>query len=72
MVSGKRLRLPTYNVNLGDACIIVKSCLDDSTVAFTSKVIAIEKVARMETHNSITKDDLIHSLRWLFDHYDFL
>lgn len=67
----KRIQFPTYNVNLGDACVIVKDCLDDETIAFPSKVIAIEKVARMETHNSITKDDLIRCLRWLFDHYDF-
>ena len=68
----KRIQFPTYNVSLGDACVIVKACLDDETIAFPSKVLAIEKVARMETHNSITKDDLIHCLRWLFNHYDFL
>ena len=68
----KRIQFPTYNVNLGDACVIVKDCLDDETISFPSKVLAIEKVARMETHNSIAKDDLIHCLRWLFDHYDFL
>lgn len=62
---------PTYNVSLGEAVGIVKHRLDDDTIALPSKVIAIEKVARMETHNSVTKDDLVRALRWLFDHYDF-
>jgi len=67
----KQIQFPTYNINMGDAWLIVKERLDDETIALPSKVIAIEKIARMETHNSITKDDLIHALRWLFDHYDF-
>lgn len=67
----KPIRFPTYNVNLGDAWQIVKHHLDDDTIAIQSKVIAIEKIARMETHNSVNKDTLIHALRWLFDHYDF-
>ena len=65
------IQFPTYNVNLGDAWLIVKEHLDDESIAIPSKVIAIEKIARMETHNSIKKDDLIHCLRWLFDHYEF-
>ena len=68
---GKPIQFPTYNVNLGDAWLIVKEHLDDESIAIPSKVIAIEKIARMETHNSIKKDDLIHCLRWLFDHYEF-
>ena len=67
----KTIQFPTYNINLGDACLIVKNHLDDDSIAFPSKLLAIEKIARMETHNSITKDDLVHALRWLFDHYDF-
>ena len=67
----KPIQFPTYNVNMGDAWLIVKERLDDETIAIPSKVIAIEKMARMETHNSISKDDLVHCLRWLFDHYDF-
>ena len=67
----KTIKFPTYNVNLGDAWLIVKEHLDDESIAIPSKVIAIEKIARMETHNSIKKDDLIHCLRWLFDHYEF-
>ena len=68
---GKPIQFPTYNVNLGDAWLIVKERLDDESIAIPSKVIAIEKIARMETHNSIKKDDLINCLRWLFDHYEF-
>lgn len=68
---GKPIQFPTYNVNLVDAWLIVKEHLDDESIAIQSKVIAIEKIARMETHNSIKKDDLIHCLRWLFDHYEF-
>ena len=56
---------------MGDAWLIVKERLDDDTIAIQSKVIAIEKIARMETHNSISKDDFVRALRWLFDHYDF-
>lgn len=67
----KQIQFPTYNINMGDAWLIIKERLDDETIALPSKVIAIEKIARMETHNSITKDDLIHALRWLFDHYNF-
>lgn len=67
----KTIRFPSYNINLGDAWLIVKERLDDETIALPSKILAIEKIARMETHNSITKDDLVHALRWLFDHYDF-
>ena len=65
------LDFPTYNVALGQAVSIVKGLMDNPDIAIQSKVIAIEKVARMETHNSITKDDLVRALRWLFDHYEF-
>ena len=67
----KVVRIPSYNVSLGDAILIVKFHLDDETIAIPTKVLAIEKVADMETHNSITKADLIRALRWIFDHYEF-
>lgn len=67
----KVIELPTYNVSLGQAVGIVKARLDDDAIAIQSKVLAIEKVANMETHNSITKDELVRALRWLFEHYDF-
>ena len=68
---GKLIPFPTYTVSLGAACAIVEAMLDDDTIAIPTKVLAIEAVARMETHNSIKKDDLVRALRWLFDHYDF-
>lgn len=67
----KPLQFPSYNVSLGEAWEIVKYRLNDDTIALQSKVLAIEKVARMETLNSITKDELQNALRWLFDHYEF-
>ena len=71
MADGKVIRFPTYNISIRDAWEIVKYRLDDEGIALQSKVLAIEMIAEMETHNSITKDDLVKSLRWLFDHYEF-
>lgn len=59
----KPILFPSYNVSLGTACMIVKDRIDDESIEIPTKVIAIEKVARMETHNSISKDDLVHALR---------
>lgn len=67
----KIILFPTYNISMRDAWEIVKHRLDDDTIALQSKVLAIEKIARMETINSITKDELQKALRWLFDHYEF-
>lgn len=71
MAEKKPLRFPTYNVSLGQAVEIVKFRLQDPDIALQSKVLSIAKVAEMETHNSITKDELVNSLRWLFEHYEF-
>lgn len=65
------LTFPTFNVSLGKAIEIVKFRLDDDSVSFETKVLAIDHVSQMETHNSITKDELVGALRWLFTHYDF-
>ena len=65
------IRFPTYNVNTGTAYMIVKNHLNDNSIALQSKILAIEKVANMETLNGITKDELQHALQWLFAHYDF-
>ena len=59
------------NPTLAESCVIVKDLLDDDSLSYQTRAIAIEKVARMETHNSIKKDELIAALRWIFDHYDF-
>lgn len=66
------VRFPSFNVSLSDAIEIVKFRLDDSDIAMQSKVLAIEQVADMETHNSITKNDLVRALRWIYKHYDLL
>lgn len=68
----KTVNFPTYNVSLAEAVEIVKYRLDDSDVAMQSKVMAIEMVVDMETHNSITKDELVKALRWIYKHYDLL
>ena len=59
------------NISLGESIVIVKHHLDDDTINYVKKAMAINRVAFMETHNSITKDDLIHALRWLYDNYFF-
>lgn len=66
----KILQFPSYNVSLGEAVSIVKYKLDDDSISIPSKVLATKAVAEMETHNSITKNDLVNALRWLFEHYD--
>jgi len=65
------IQFPTYNMAIGNAWAIFKCHLDNDTVPIQSKTLAIEKIARLETLNSVTKDELVHALRWLFDHYDF-
>ena len=67
----KTVEFPTYNISLGDAILIVKHHLDDPGFTHQSKVLAIGKVAEMETHNSVTKDELVGALRWLYEHYEF-
>lgn len=66
-----KILFPTSNVSLGQAINIVKTGLADESISLKTRVLAIDHVAHMETHNSITKDELVEALRWLFDHYDF-
>ena len=63
--------LPKCHMNLAEACGIVRFRLNDEEIPIHTKVSAIERVARMETHNGVLKDELVNALRWLFDHYDF-
>jgi hypothetical protein len=72
MTERKIFGFPSYNVSLSDAIEIVKFRLDDPDIAMQSKVMAIEQVADMETHNSISKDDLVGALKWIYKHYDLL
>ena len=43
--------------------MIVRDRMEDDSIPIPTKVLAIEMVARMETHNSIRKDDLVAALR---------
>lgn len=61
----------TGNLSLGQATYIFKYRMDDETVPIWAKVLAIEKVASFETLNGITKDELQHALRWIFEYYQF-
>lgn len=70
-MSDKIITLPTFNVSLGQAIIIVKTGLEDESISYKTRVLAIDHVAKMETHNSVTKAELVAALRWLFAHYDF-
>lgn len=61
----------TGNLSLGQAAEIFKYRMDDETVPIWAKVLAIEKISALETLNGITKDELKHALRWIFEHYQF-
>lgn len=65
------IHLPTYEVSFGEAYRIFKHSLDDDSIGYKTKVLAIEKISEMETHNSITKAELVNALRWIFANYDF-
>lgn len=71
MADDKLIRFPTNNISLTEAIEIVKHRLYDETVPLQTIVCAIERVAEMETHNSISKNDLVNALRWLYEHYEF-
>lgn len=58
-------------IGINLAIEIVQHCLEDNAVPLQSKIAAIERIANMPTHNSITKDELVAALRWIFEHYDF-
>lgn len=65
------INFPTNYVSLGQAVGIVKHKLSDPDVPIATKMAAMERVALMETHNSITKDDPVNMLKFIFFHYDF-
>ena len=71
MADDTLIPFPTSHVTLPDAIEIVKQRLSDETLSPQTVVCAIEQVAEMETHNSVSKDDLVNALRWLFEHYEF-
>lgn len=55
---------PTDNVSLPQAIRIVKSRLHDDDISIKSRTIAIEKVANMETHNTLCNKDLVYGVAW--------
>ena len=66
-------------MNLGYAQAIFDNCFTGvekpnliNANFYTDDVIAfaIYKVAYMETHNSVKKDNLVNAIRWLFDTYN--
>lgn len=72
MPDKKTVQFPSYNVSLALAIDIVKHGLDNDEIAMQTKVLSIEKIAEMETNNSLTKDELVKALRWIYKHYDLL
>lgn len=67
----KIIQLKTKNVTLWEALDVVKTGLEDPTIHPCTKLLAMQKVSEMETHNSITKAELIGALRYIFSRYDF-
>lgn len=61
----------TGNLSLGQAAGIFKYHLADESTPIWAKVLAIEKIAALETLNGVTKNELQHALQWLFQHYQF-
>ncbi len=69
--NGKMIRVPRKGpMNIGAACAIFFQ-LESENYSFAEKTEAIEMVARMPTHNSISKEKILNAMVWLFDHFDF-
>lgn len=67
----KVVKFPGAVPSIGECISIFKHGIDDEAISIKTKIYAIERVAEMETHNSITKEELVKTLRYLFRHYDF-
>ncbi|BFK87509.1 hypothetical protein I4200191B4_18150 [Pseudoflavonifractor gallinarum] len=67
----EKILFPTFNISINKSIDIVKHDLENMDIPFKTRTLAIDHVAHMATHNSITKSELVSALRWLFDHYDF-
>lgn len=52
-------------MNIGKATAIFAR-ITDSDISYEDKITAIGKVVNMETHNSITKAQMLEALRWLW------
>lgn len=56
-------------MTLGEACAVFRKIKDDK-YSVEEKVLAIYIVSNMETHNSITKKEMLEVIDWLL-HTDF-
>lgn len=54
------------HMKLGKACAIFQN-IDSPDYSDEEKGLAVLKVSRMETHNSIRKDDMLKVIRWLLE-----
>ena len=57
-----------YMMPLAEAIVVIERLLDDETLEIEAKVGAIERIAQMETHNSVSKQNLVRALRWMLNH----
>lgn len=55
-------------MNKRTAVAIFKDIHSDETDV-EDKITAIQDVIGMETHNSVTKNDMLEALRWLMEEY---
>ncbi len=53
-------------MNIGEACAIFRN-IDKSERAIWEKKQAIRTVIDMETHNGITKQEILNALAWLME-----
>lgn len=57
---------PERKMNIGEACAIFKQ-LDSDKYTYQQKEKAIYIVINMETHNGVTKDDLLKALKYMWN-----
>lgn len=53
-------------MNIGKACAIIKN-INANNISDDDKALAIYIVMNMETHNGITKSELIEAVKWLWN-----
>lgn len=53
-------------MGIGEACAIFKN-INSDRYTVVDKYLAISIVLKMETHNGITKADMLEVLRWLME-----
>ena len=53
-------------MNIGKACAIFKQIESDKYTDI-EKLIAIDSVLNMETHNGVTKDEILRAFKWFLE-----